>query len=44
MNNIFANGIVVNNGHPSNPSVRFISNKTTGLFLYDETAVGLASS
>jgi hypothetical protein len=41
---IFADDIHMNGGNSASPSVTFISNTGTGLFLHDENSVGIASN
>lgn len=44
MAKIFATGVAINDGNSPSPSIAFISNKNTGLFLKDENSVGITSN
>ena len=43
MSNLFANGILLTEGTPNTPSLRFLNNPYSGLYLYGKNGIGLTS-
>lgn len=42
MDKIFSNGIDVNDGTPYNPALRFLTNRTTGIYLDNDKSLGIS--